>query len=156
MEVASPTMRILLNHDGSMTKALESLTLRPIKIDLLSETEIENSPTPFIESPAVLRETLLISGGEKLVHAVSYWNKEKYQHYLSENPEMPIGKILISRRIEQFREIVSIEKSVQSERIINLLDARTNELFSRTYVIYTDAKPLCVITETFSDEISRI
>lgn len=72
MENPSAIMRILLNHDGSMTKALESLLITPVVIQIISETELETSPVHLIESPVIRRETVLISGSQKLVYAVSY------------------------------------------------------------------------------------
>jgi len=138
-------LRVLLWHDGSMTKALEALTNESVSVDVQRVTYSENR---------VLRDVLLKAGSVPLVVASSVWPQERYTEVMGSSERLPIGKNLNNKRLEQFREIHYVDQVECDTKLSELLgDELGTMLNRRNYTIYQDQRVLTTITEIFSNKV---
>ena len=137
-------MRVLLRHDGSMTKALAALFDRPIVVNVLSEV---------IDDGVLIRNSVLSADGQKLLYAASQWQVDTYEHYMQKSPNKPIGEVLSGLRVEQFREMVTQEFSVVEAVVYQELGIPEAPVHWRCYKIFSNNLELCQVTEFFSSTL---
>jgi len=108
--------RLLLLGDGSPTRHLESLSGRPVEIELIAmapETAAAadvrgGAPPPpevgELAEPLLRRQVWLRCGDQTLAWAESWWNQTQADAHLQRR-EQPIWRSLTSNRAELFREV---------------------------------------------------
>lgn len=155
-DVSQPGLRMFLWTDGSMTKALEHLTLAPVTVSLLSEVPVDTSPCEGMSGPYIRREVYLKAGEETLEHAVSFWNAEQYQASMGSKNTVGIGRTLRGAKMETHRQILAVRKAAMSAEIAGELQGSPEDTFyQREYLIFKEGVPLTHLTETFSNRVLR-
>lgn len=153
-EVPQPGLRMFLWTDGSMTKALEYLTLAPVTVSIVSEEPADSCPCEDMPGPYVRREVYLKAGETTLEHAVSYWNAEQYQANMGSKNSVGIGRTIRGAKMETHRQILAVRKVAMSEEVALQLQGTPEDTFyQREYLIFKEGKPLTHLTETFSSQI---
>ena len=155
-EIPQPGLRMFLWTDGSMTKALEYITLAPVTVEIVSETPVNSSPCDSMPGPFIRREVYLLAGGRTVEHAVSFWNAEKYGQQIGAQNTVGIGRTLRGNKLETHRQIIAVRRVPMSSEVAERFQGSpTEEFYQREYLIFKDGEPLTHLTETFSNEILR-
>ena len=142
--------------DGSMTKALEYLTLAPVTVSIVSEVPAYSCPCESMSGPYVRREVYLKAGEDTLEHAVSYWNAEQYQASIGSGNTVGIGRTIRGAKMETYRQILAVRKVKMSAEVAGQLQGTAEDTFyQREYLIFKEGVPLTHLTETFSNQILR-
>ena len=153
-EVTPPALRMLLWTDGSMTKALEYLTLQSVGVTIVKEERVEECPCADMSGPYIRREVYLSAGDSTLEHAISYWNADQYQASMGSSNTVGIGRTLRGARMETYRQILEVRKVPMSPEVaIRLQGTPEDTFYQREYIIYKDGVPLTHLTETFSPRL---
>jgi chorismate-pyruvate lyase len=166
-ELLTGPWRLLLLGDGSPTRHLESLSGKPVEIELIamaddgataaagSAAAAGGPPPPEIgelEGPLLRRQVWLCCGGQTLAWAESWWNREQAETNLRER-NLPIWRSLTARRAELFREVdglAQVDAPWLNERF-----GRSGPFWSRHYRFFRGGRELTVIREVFSPELER-
>lgn len=157
--------RLLLLGDGSPTRHLESLSGRPVEIELIAMApdppsrqggaELGGPPPPEIgelEGPLLRRQVWLCCGGQTLAWAESWWNTGQAAAHLRER-NLPIWRSLTARRAELFREVdglAQVDAPWLEERF-----GSPGPFWSRHYRFFRGGRELTVIREVFSPALER-
>ena len=153
-----PAWRLLMLQDGSATRSLTLLTGETIVAELQGVAEVTGDPAAppelaLLKRPHVRRTVMLKTrSGTVISYAVSWWNKEDYDAFLS-NPALPIGTNMKQARTEYCREMCSLflaEGPALNERF------RTDggPFLGRHYVMRHGNRPLNVIVEIYAPSIA--
>lgn len=157
----STFQRILLTTDGTVTDILESYLFEQIRVIKLSEKLVsldKELPSVDLKSGAeiILRKVLLQGkiSRKNAIYAESIVvpgnMEEKFRRALLET-KVPIGKIWFEQKVETFKEILDSKKELAGE-LANYFDIEpSDEMFSRTYRVVTNNKPVLIITEKFPE-----
>lgn len=155
-----PLHRVLLGHDGSMTRLLQLVTQARVGLSTVRQCVVP-CPKPAADllgieagEPSNEREIVIarLSDGYPLLYAKSYTPLSRLRPSFKEDlmrADMPIGRILQKYRIEARREILEVGCKEQDPEIQGFLRAPGPYLW-RTYNIITQRYPLITITESFS------
>ncbi|MDD1673446.1 MAG: chorismate pyruvate-lyase family protein, partial [Methanomicrobiales archaeon] len=157
----SPTQRILLGTDGSVTSLLEILTRGPV--DITTRVQVVQPADPSIatlldmdpgdEVNYRVVELRSRSKGEALLSAVSHTPLRRLEPAFRSDlmrADIPIGRILRNHRIESRREILDIFlKSADRELATTCGICIGEPVLTRTYHIIRQEKPLIFIQESF-------
>ena len=157
----SPTQKILLGTDGSVTGLLEIITGSPVEIETLVQKVVA-------ADEAVAKELMLNPGedinyrvvklknaetGETLIYAVSHAPLKRLDIGFKQDmirADIPIGVILKKHRIESRREITDtgfFEADQEHSQVFNIFPREL--MLSRDYKIIRHGEPLIAIKETF-------
>jgi chorismate--pyruvate lyase len=153
--------RLLLLGDGSPTRHLESLTGRPVEIELIAmgpqlragddgarpPAEVEE-----LASPLLRRQVWLRCGERTLAWAESWWNQSQAEEHLQRR-DQPIWRSLTANRAELFREVDGLAR-VDAPWLADRF-GRPGPFWSRHYRFFRGGRPLTVIREVFSPELER-
>lgn len=151
--------RLLLLGDGSPTRHLESLSGRPVTVELIAmttATQLEGAAPPpeirELEAPLLRRQVWLCCGRQTLAWAESWWNQQQAEAHLRER-DQPIWRSLTARRAELFREVdglAQVEAPWLAERF-----GHAGPFWSRHYRFFRGGKELTVIREVFSPALEQ-
>ena len=153
--------RLLLLGDGSPTRHLESLTGKPVEIELIAMApepagpRAGAPPPPEIvelDGPLLRRQVWLRCGDKTLAWAESWWNQSQADAYLQQR-ELPIWRSLTVKRAELFREVdgLALVAAPWLEQRFGL----AGPFWSRHYRFFRGGKELTVIREVFSPALEH-
>ena len=166
-ELLTGPWRLLLLGDGSPTRHLESLSGKPVEIELIAMADDQATDTPGstavaggppppeigeLEGPLLRRQVWLCCGGQTLAWAESWWNREQAELNLRER-NLPIWRSLTARRAELFREVdglAQVDAPWLEQRF-----GRPGPFWSRHYRFFRGGRELTVIREVFSPALER-
>ncbi|KIZ02201.1 Uncharacterized protein ycf21 [Monoraphidium neglectum] len=158
----SPTWRMMLLSDGSVTRHLELITGGETTVECtqmreLGQEEMEAAAVPAaaqrIPSPLLQRQVLLRSSpGPPLVYAASWWCAATVRRYLRDS-DMPIWKSLGAGRVEVYREILDVYQG-HNPRLEALLQ-HPGPFWGRSYFFLHGGRPLTLIHEVFSPRLEE-
>lgn len=154
-----PIHRVLLGHDGSMTRLLELIFSCNAELKTIAQCVV---PCPSKAArllgtapgePVNERDIVIVGGSDAspLLYARSYAPLSRLRPAFKADlmkADVPIGTIMRRYRIEARREILTVGLVARSRRLRNLL-AQPGPYLSRTYNIITEEKPLITISEFF-------
>jgi chorismate--pyruvate lyase len=153
--------RLLLLGDGSPTRHLESLTGKPVEIELIAMAPEPagpgaGAPPPpevvELDGPLLRRQVWLRCGDKTLAWAESWWNQSQADAYLQQR-ELPIWRSLTAKRAELFREVdglAQVDAPWLEEHF-----GQAGPFWSRHYRFFRGGKELTVIREVFSPELEH-
>lgn len=157
----SPTQRILLGTDGSVTGLLEILTRNPVDITTLIQ-EVHPANTAIADLLGVecgtevnyrVVELRNRSSGQVLLYAISHTPLSRLEPAFRTDlmrADIPIGKILRVHRIESRRDILSFAVQPADEDLSAAFGiCRGEPVLTRRYHIIRQEKPLIAIQEFF-------
>jgi chorismate-pyruvate lyase len=157
----SSFQRILLTTDGTVTEILEAHLWEAIQIHKLFqevvETEFDIAYLHVASGTKVLIRKVLLRG--KMTHknyiyaesitAVDHLDAN-LRHGLLKT-QKPLGQLMIENRMETFREIL-VCRPVPAEDLAQYFAIKSEEtLISRTYRVFSNRKPIMLITEKFPE-----
>lgn len=144
-ETFSTIERLILTHDGTVMRMLETLTERTVNVDIIGRKIRDN----------VLHRSVTLKFPDEpdpLVWAESEIDlanlETEYAHTLRER-NVGIGKMFRENRFETFRELVDFELVTDEERLPTFIESDAEALFKRTYDVYHDDTDVMTITEYF-------
>jgi chorismate-pyruvate lyase len=154
----TPIQRILLTADGSITRILEALTGKEVKVETVEQKVVKaNREVAGIldidEGDDInFRVVNLKAGGEILVHAVSNTPLKRLDERFRDDlmsTDIPIGKIIRKHNLEVRREINwgKVEKAGRLGSIFRI--SESEQILSRNYNIIHRNRILINITEYF-------
>lgn len=152
-----PIHRVLLGHDGSMTRLLELIFCCTAKLKTIGQSVVPcpSKPARVLEiatgEPVNERDIVIVRGSDALplLYARSYTPLARLKPAFKADlmrADVPIGTIMRKHRIEARREILTVGLVGKSNRLRGLLGQPGPYLF-RTYNIITGEKPLITISE---------
>ncbi|MFP4103617.1 chorismate--pyruvate lyase family protein [Coleofasciculus sp.] len=157
----STFQRILLTTDGTLTDILEAYLFEQIQVVKISQNLI---PIPkslpimeLAEGTEVIDRRILLQGRisrKNFIYAESILVPERlddnFRHELFKT-KTPIGKIWLEQKVETFKEILdSATEPAQGLAEYFNIEA-SDKLLSRTYRVFTNGKPVMMITEKFPE-----
>lgn len=153
----TPLQRVLLGHDGSMTKILELVSCEPVILTTISQAvvpcpdeiaeKLETPPGQEVNE----REIVMLGGSDQhpLLYAKSHTPicrlKPEFRSDLM-RADIPIGKIMRKHRIESRRVILEIGVKEQDGLLSKVLRCSGPFLW-RSYNIIAGEKPLITVSE---------
>jgi chorismate-pyruvate lyase len=147
--------------DGTVTRLLEALFWEPIRVDIVSQKDVElDHDIPWMALAAgrlALRRRVVLVGrdtGRRYAFAETIFRDPDTQLRAAlEDPSTGIGRILRVHRIEQFRELVRVERTTAS-RWYDLLDTSADApAVVRCYGIQQQGRRDLFITEVFPEHL---
>lgn len=159
-----PIHRILLTTDGSITKILEAITEKEIKIKTVEQRIIsaDKSIAGILEinvgDKVNFRIVNILADNEVVGHAVSYTPLNRLDKSFREDlmrADIPIGKIIKKHKLEVRREI-NWGGVVKAEKFAEIFGiSASDSILSRNYNIIHRGKILINITEYFPLNLSQ-
>lgn len=154
-----PIHRVLLGHDGSMTRLLELIFCCKAELRTIAQSVV---PCPSRTArllrigrgqPVNDREIAIVRGSDALplLYARSYTPLDRLKPPFKADlmrADVPIGTIMRKYRVEARREILTVGLVAKSRRLHGILSQPGPYLY-RTYNIITEDKPLITISEFF-------
>ncbi|MGI9211887.1 MAG: chorismate--pyruvate lyase family protein [Methylococcaceae bacterium] len=151
--------RALLILDGTVTQFIEAYSLESIHVVRLNQTRrVLQAPHAWLEAEAdteVLAREVILQGhpsGTVYVHAVSLLVISRLPETLLaqfETDSGGIGRILLSSRIENRRELLWFGHEQISEMPPQLVPHLNNDFLSRYYRVMISGTPVMLINEKF-------
>jgi chorismate-pyruvate lyase len=157
----SPFQRILLTTDGTLTEILEAYLLEKIKLVKLSEEVVKIAkPIPALDldiGNQIIERKVLLQGKISLnnfIYAESIIVPERLDNKLKSRlieSQEPIGRLWLEHKLETFKEI--IDSAIETaEELFDYFDiAKEDKMLSRTYRVFSNNKPIMMITEKFPE-----
>jgi len=157
----STFQRILLTTDGTLTDILEAYLFEQIQVVKISQNLI---PIPkslpimeLAEGTDLIDRRILLQGRisrKNFIYAESILVPERlddnFRHELFKT-KTPIGKIWLEQKVETFKEILDSAKE-PAQGLAEYFNIEPNDnLLSRTYRVFTNGKPVMMITEKFPE-----
>lgn len=148
-----PFWRLMLMSDGSTTRHLQVLTGEEVKVDLIAmQPETELSPqcpdgVQDLAAPYLRRQIWKHCGGQTVLWAESWWNRQTAQEHLHE-PHSTIWHNLKRSPVELRREIDQLGQ-VQDQSLQQRF-GRVGPFWTRSYRLFKGGQVLTVIREVFS------
>ncbi|BDA45474.1 Uncharacterized protein ycf21 [Coccomyxa sp. Obi] len=166
-EQLSPTWKLMLLSDGSVTRHLQLLTGQHIKVDCLEMQDIGEDLAGLpddadqIPGPRVQRQVFLrmppVAGesgkGKALVYAASWWSADRVNEYLRDK-QLPIWASLSNARTELYRDVQLV--CYGSSPFLAREFGESGPFWGRQYIFWHDDKPLTLIYEVFSTSLQRL
>jgi long-chain acyl-CoA synthetase len=146
LSTVSPFLRALLVTDGTVTKNLEAYFWEPIEVELLShEQQLSDRAYPEIEvqaQAAIVRRRVVLRGRmtssayafAETVMTIEGVSEDLRRSLVEERKG--IGELLRARRLETYRELVSVERGVAGEWAAHLGVDPTAAVVVRQYRIF--------------------
>lgn len=157
----STFQRILLTTDGTVTDILESYLFEQIRVIKLSEKLVSlDREVPSVdlkEGTEVIIRKVLLQGKisrKNVIYAESIIVPENMEERFSKallETKVPIGKIWFEQKVETFKEILDSKKELVGDLADYFGIEPSDEMFSRTYRVVTNGKPVMIITEKFPE-----
>lgn len=151
--ISNPVLRLILGNDGLMTRTMENLFQNTLQVQLLQEDILTNYSEHGLNGEVVYRETVLSVSDMPVIYAKSYWDREAYDRLLR-NAGCGIGRMIMNKKLETFREIQTVGQQVYPEGVYTVLkEEGVSPLYYRRYCIHHQAQVLCVIEEALSSHL---
>ncbi|WP_193196881.1 chorismate--pyruvate lyase family protein [Nostoc sp. MG11] len=151
--------RILLTTDGTLTEILEAYLLEKVQLVKLSEELViitkSISALDLDIGTQVIKRKILLQGQISLknfIYAESIIVPERLDNRLKSRlieSQEPMGRLWLEHKLEIFKEIIdsAIETAEDLSDYFNI--AREDKMLSRTYRVFSNRKPIIMITEKF-------
>src|SRR5262245_13912028 len=157
--------RILLTTDGTVTEILEAFAGESIRVVKLFQevSRLERAVTSLELSwgEEVLKRSILLQGRMSLVnfiYADSIIALNRLDDAVRDGlllSKKPIGLLILERRIETFKEILDCGTEPAGPLADHFrIDENASVIF-RTYRMFTNGRPIMVITEKFPESYFR-
>lgn len=156
--------RILLVTDGTLTDILQAYLYEIIDIVKLFENLV-NSTRIAQEFPEidvklnkqeqVIERKVLLQGknsGKNVGYAHSFIIIENLDQPFKNdllNTKIPIGKLWFKYRLETFKEIIKLDKTIANDLSKYFQIKPEDYLLERTYLVFSQKKLIMIITEKF-------
>ena len=161
----NPIHRIFLTTDGSITKILEAITEKEIKIETLEQkiVKADEKIARILEiekgEEVNFRIVNIVADNEVIGHAISYTPLSRLDETFKEDlmrADIPIGRIIRKHRLEVRREI-NRGGVMRADKFANIFGIRTDDfILFRNYNIIHRGEILINITEYFPLNCFRI
>lgn len=161
----STFQRVLLTTDGTVTEMLEAYLLENMKVVKLGEglvSTVKEIPhlklqrgTPILERKILLQGKI---SHKNFLYAESIIVPERLDERFQDGllkSKTPIGKLWLQYRVETFKEIIDSGKEPSGKLADYFLIEKDNKILFRTYLVFTDRKPVMMITEKFPETYFR-
>ncbi|BAZ09551.1 hypothetical protein NIES4071_13600 [Calothrix sp. NIES-4071] len=157
----SAFQRIILTTDGTLTEILEAYLLEKIQLVKLSEKFVKTMKyIPALDldvDTQVIERKILLQGKISLknfIYAESIIVPERLDAKLKSRliqSQEPMGRLWLEHKLETFKEIIdsAIEIAEDLSEFFNI--AREDKILSRTYRVFSNKKPIIMITEKFPE-----
>ncbi len=153
--------KILLRTNGSITRLLETYLSEPIRLVKLSEYLGQmKARLPNIKSDTegkVLAREVLLQGKNScrnFIYANSRIFVDNLEQQFSDkllNSKTPIGKLWSEQKVETYKEIIDSGKEPANELSDYFSINPEENLFFRTYCVFSQKKLTMMITEKFPE-----
>lgn len=157
----STFQRILLTTDGTLTEILEAYLFEKIQVEKLFQGTITlNQDIELMDlkkGERVIERKILLQGKvsrKNFVYAQSIIVPERFHKEIQEQLEVsrkPVGQLWLEHKIETFREIIDSGKEQVNELSGYFHISEKETLLYRTYRVYSNRKPIIMITEKFPE-----
>ena len=154
-----PMLRALTVIDGTVTKFLEAYTMEPIKVTTLGQAvQTLEGGQEWLEVRAggdVLARHVTLTGADSrslYAYAVSLTNPAAIPRDIRAAMEIQggsVGRILLSSRVEQRREVLWYGRESAGALPDALQDKHGGDVLTRAYRIITGGRPVIMIIEKF-------
>ena len=159
MRALPPMLRALAVIDGTVTKFLEAYMMEPIEVTTLGQAEqtLENAQE-WLEMRAgndVLARHVTLTGSYSkrlYAYAISITNPHAIPRDIRAAMEIQggsVGRILLSSRVEQRREVLWYGKDSADSLPDEVRTIYEGDLLSRAYRIVVEGRPVIMIIEKF-------
>lgn len=159
MHKLSPVLRALVVIDGTVTKFLEAYNMEPITVETLGQAvqtlEVGQEWLEVQAGQEVLARHVTLRGGESgtlYAYAISLTNPAAIPGDIRAAMEIQggsVGRILLSSRIEQRREVLWYGRESADGLPDSVRTMYDGELLSRAYRIIVGGRPVIMIIEKF-------
>jgi chorismate-pyruvate lyase len=158
----SKFQRIILTTDGTLTEILEAYLLEKIQIIKLSEEIVATAkdilPLDLKIGSEVIYRKVLLQGKisrRNWIYAESIIVPERLDELFRERllkSREPIGRLWLEHQLETFKEIIDSGRELVGD-LSNYFKVPSEEkLLCRTYRVFSNRKPIMVITEKFPEQ----
>lgn len=157
----SKLQRMILITNGTLTDILEVCLLEKMSVIKLSEkTSRIPIKMPILDlnfGSKVIKRKILLQGKiskKNLIYAESIIVPERIDERFKEqliNSEKPIGKLWLEYRVETFKEIIDLSQEVAGGLSKYFQIEQEDNLFSRSYRVFSQNQPVMMITEKFPE-----
>lgn len=153
--------KILLSTDGTLTDTLEiymSESIRIVKLFEELKPLIEGIPIMDIDSGREIMERKVVlqgkTSGKNCLYAESiivvHRLEKRFRNKLIKT-KIPIGKLWQDCKIETFKEVIATFREPAGYIADYFEIERGVSLLCRTYLVYSNRKPIMMITEKFPE-----
>ena len=158
LQMLTPFQRVVLIHDGTVTKLFEVYRAEPIEVEVLSQKIGMLSHDPWLNltgpTEVVERQVLLIGQCSSLpvTYATSTIVLNRTPDFIQaglETKGMGLGRMMLDCQMENRRELLWYGREHLQKLPIRVSMVMENELLSRMYRIIVDGQPIMVIHERF-------
>ncbi len=160
----SAFQQVLLTANGTVTAMLEAHFSEQIQIIKLSEErtkkELDLPNIKLNKEEEIIRRKVLLQGkisGRNYIYADSFLLinnlEERFRDQLLKT-DKPIGKLWSEYKVETFKEIIYLGQHPANELSDYFCIEPEENLFSRTYSVYSQGKINMIITEKFPERCS--
>lgn len=159
MRALPPMLRALAVIDGTVTKFLEAYMMEPIEVTTLGQAEQTlESAQEWLEVRAgndvLARHVTLMGGysGRLYAYAISLTNPHAIPRDIRAAMEIQggsVGRILLSSRVEQRREVLWYGKESARALPTDVRKIYDGDLLTRAYRIVVEGRPVIMIIEKF-------
>ncbi|MEM9542551.1 MAG: chorismate pyruvate-lyase family protein [Cyanobacteria bacterium P01_E01_bin.42] len=157
----STFQRVLLTTDGTVTEMLEAYLLENMKVVKLGEglvsTVKEIPPLKLQRGTPIVERKILLQGKishKNFLYAKSIIVPERLDEHFQDGllkTKTPIGKLWLQHKVETFKEIIDSGKEPAGKLADYFLIRPDDKILFRTYIVFTDRKPVMMITEKFPE-----
>lgn len=159
LRAIGPFQRALLVIDGTVTKFLEAVTMEPVQIDILEQSELElgesHDELLAVAGERVIVRTVRLIGartGRHFAQASSLLVVDRLSREIRERLDdhpQGVGRILADAGLETRREVLWYGR----ERSRDDKGLATGSRICRTYRIISGGLPLMLINESFPGDL---
>ncbi|MBD2603570.1 DUF98 domain-containing protein [Scytonema hofmannii FACHB-248] len=152
--------RIILITDGTLTDILEAYLLEHIQVLKISEkVEVTTQEIPILEleqGSEIINRKIFLQGENSRKNLLYAESKivlgrldKDFKNGLLKS-KTPIGHLWFQFRLETFKEIIESGKEPANELSAYFIDTEPkDQLLFRTYRVFSNRKPIMMITEKF-------
>ncbi|GAA6621090.1 chorismate--pyruvate lyase family protein [Scytonema sp. NUACC26] len=158
----SKFQRVILTTDGTLTEILEAYLLEKIQIVKLSEEVVaiaqDIEPLDITAGCETISRKILLQGKisrRNWIYAESIIVPERLDEFFRERllkTQEPIGRLWLEHKVETFKEIIDSGREPSGDLSHYFKIKREDKLFSRTYRVFSNRKPIMMITEKFPEQ----
>ncbi|NET58591.1 MAG: DUF98 domain-containing protein [Symploca sp. SIO2E6] len=161
----STFQRIVLTTDGTLTEILEAYLFEQIKMVKLSEQliriEQELHHLELTSGSEVIERKILLQGKisrKNFIYAESILVPERLDERFKNEllkSKTPLGRLWLEHKMETFKEIVDSVEEAAGELGVYFNLEKEERMLSRTYRVFSNRKPIMMITEKFPESYFR-
>ena len=157
----SPFQRVLLNADGTLTTLLEAYLLEKLQLIKLSEEihpiQEDIAPLAIYSGREVMVRKIFLHGTnteKNWLYAESMIVPDRLEKKLRDSliqSKTPMGKLWLDNKMELFKNIISLRRELANDLSTPFEVERSDMLLTRSYLVYSNRKPIMLITEKFPE-----